>query len=589
MKMGNRDTPIGNRHLAARLLGCWLLAICCCGCLSPWMKHSEEPSDVEQIEDLFAGPDRPRLVRDAAVSMGMNSVKLESIAVVNGLHGTGGIPEPSRQRDALLDELKTMSVKDPNKFLDSKQSAMVSVEAVLPPGVQKNDPIDLFVRISTRSSATNLRGGWLMPTRLKEMRMLNNQMRSSEMLAKGVGRVVVRQSYDLGDKDALVREGVIPSGGRCAKSRSLGLVIRPAYQHAFISAQIAKDVNRRFFFFDGTSRRGIANAKEDDFIELSLHPTYRRNVYRFMSVIQAIAVNESLDERHARLDDLKRRLTEPSTAADAAIQMEGIGEEAVEALKMAATVANAEIRFYTAEALAYMDEADAIDPLTELARNEPAFRYRALLALSIMEHRLAAEALRSLMDEASVETRYGAFHNLRQRADRELIVPGVTFSEEFAIYQVASRADPLVVVSTAQDAEVVVFGGPIAVAIPDYLMTTSGLMVKRDADTLRVSCFRPGKPDARANVQANVSALVKGIVDVGGDYSDVIEVLRLAKQEGYLQARFAIDPLPKTERTYHRQSDESPDVTQGSTYDTIGPENIDAPEPEETKSSWWSF
>ncbi|MEZ6087516.1 MAG: flagellar basal body P-ring protein FlgI [Pirellulaceae bacterium] len=562
-----------------------LLLVACCGCLSPWVGKKEDENQVAAVDALFEGEDRPKLVRDAAVSMGMNPIKLESIAVVNGLAGTGGIPEPSPQRDSLLSDLKTRGVNDPNQFLDSDQSAMVSVEGFLPPGVQKDDPIDLFIRISTRSTADSLRGGWLMPTRLKEVRLLNNQLRSSDMLASATGAVVVRQAYDTGDAKALVREGVIPSGGRATRSRTVGLVIRPAYQHAFISSQIANDINRRFFFFDGTSRRGIANAKEDDFIELSVHPTYRRNLPRMMSVVQAIAVKETINERHERIKDLTARLTEPSTAGDAALQLEAIGDEGAVALKVAATVANPEIRFYAAEALAYLDEIDAIDPLVELVRTEPAFRYRALLALSILEHRLSAEGLRQLMDEPSVETRYGAFRNLRERPDRDLMVPGAPVGDDYTFYQIASLAEPLVVVSTQRYSEVVVFSGPVAILPPKYLMTGSGIMIRGDErGMLRVSRFQPGKPDARSIAPPTVAGLVKGLADVGGDYSDVVEVLRIAKQQGDLQARFAIDPLPKSERVYHREQDEAGG---DQSEDELPPTDIDPPAELAKKEPWW--
>ncbi|QDS90105.1 flagellar basal body P-ring protein [Rosistilla ulvae] len=566
-----------------------LLIVASCGCLSPWMGKKDDASEneVAVVEELFESENRPKLVRDATVSMGMNPVKLESIAIVNGLAGTGGIPEPSPQRDTILSELKTLNINDPNQFLDSNQSAMVSVEAFLPPGIQKDDPIDLFVRISTRSTATSLRGGWLMPARLQEVRLLNNQLRTSDMLAVGTGPVLIRSAYEAGDEKALIREGVIPSGGRSTKSRTVGLIIRPAFQHAFISAQIANDINRRFFFFDGTNRRGIANAKEDDFIELSIHPTYHRNIPRMMSVVQSVAIKDSIDERHVRIKDLTARLTEPSTAAAAALQLEAIGDEGAVPLRVAATVANPEIRFYAAEALAYMDDVDAIDPLVELARTEPAFRYRSLLALSILEHRLAAEGLRELMDETSVETRYGAFRNLRERPDRELLVPGTELGDGFSFFHVASKAEPLVVVSTLRYAEVVVFGGPVAIRPPKYLMAGSGIMVRGDDQgKLRISRFQPGKPDARSTGSATVGGLIKGIADVGGNYSDVVEVLRIAKEQGDLEARFAIDPLPKTLRTYHRDTDEA---SEESSYAELAPSNIDPPVGSGKKEAWWKF
>ena len=50
--------------------------------------------------------------------------------------------------------------------------------------------------------------------------------------------------------------------------------------------------------------------------------------------------------------------------------------------------------------------------------------------------------------------------------------------------------------------------------------------------------------------------MVAGIAKVGGGYGDVIQVLRMAKQKGYLKDELAIDPLPKPLRTYYRDEDE---------------------------------
>ena len=47
-----------------------------------------------------------------------------------------------------------------------------------------------------------------------------------------------------------------------------------------------------------------------------------------------------------------------------------------------------------------------------MARDEPAFRVNALAALSAMDDATAYDALRSLLEVKSAETRYGAFRSL---------------------------------------------------------------------------------------------------------------------------------------------------------------------------------
>ena len=51
------------------------------------------------------------------------------------------------------------------------------------------------------------------------------------------------------------------------------------------------------------------------------------------------------------------------------------------------------MRFYAAEALAYLDVTEAVAPLAKAAVDEPAFRINAVAALGTMHDGAASEAL----------------------------------------------------------------------------------------------------------------------------------------------------------------------------------------------------
>ena len=95
------------------------------------------------------------------------------------------------------------------------------------------------------------------------------------------------------------------------------------------------------------------------------------------------------------------------------MRLEAIGDDqAKQIFKQGLGSNDPEVRFYAAEALAYLDETAAVDVLADVARNEPAFRVNALAALSAMDDASAYDALRSLLEVKSAETRYGAFRSL---------------------------------------------------------------------------------------------------------------------------------------------------------------------------------
>lgn len=514
-----------------------------------------------KLQELMKVPELPDLIRDATVIQGLRPIQVIGVGVVNGLPGTGGPANPSQFRDELLEEMKRRDIKDPNHFLELDNTALVRIQATIPPGARRNDPVDIIVRAPNESVVSNLNDGWLLDTRLRQQRFLQNKVRKSEVMAIGTGPVLTRSSYTPGEDSTLKTEGTILSGGRIQITRKLGLVLSPEYQHAKTSAALATAINRRFFFFDGTTRRGIAKAKEDDFVEMETHPRYRHNIHRMMAVIQAISTAPESSATQTRLAELASMLTNPATAADAALQLEAMGESAVPILIDALNSTNPELRFYAAESLAYLDRTEAVDALETAIRETAAFRHPSLLALQGMNHQLAIDSLKRLMNEASLETRYGSFCAIRRQGVEGKSILGGKALKSFYLYQISSTAEPAVVVSLRESPEIVLFGDPGKLAIPQFLRGPNGLILKPDLNApgkLKISRFQINSDDKRATVSDSVASVINGIVSVGGGYGDAISILRLAKAKGYLTSQLAVDPLPAAVRVYHRdEADEA--------------------------------
>ncbi|MCM2370049.1 flagellar basal body P-ring protein FlgI [Aporhodopirellula aestuarii] len=541
------------------------------GCAS-WLNRGNK-DDSEHFQKLLKVPEPPELIREAAVPHGLQEIRVDGVAVVNQLPGTGGPALPSTFRDRLLEEMKRNEVAEPNEFLERDDNALVQVRGLIPPGARRGDSIDLQILTPPKTEATNLHGGWLLDTRLRHQQILNNSIRSSDVLAIGTGPVLTRGDFDGTEDTTLHVSGRVLSGGLVQSDRKLGLVIRPKYQHVKIAKAIADAINNRFYFFDGTTRRGIAKAVEDDFVEIDVHPRYRQHEERLMAVVRAITVAPESSSTQAKLVDLGEKLRVPSTAADAALQLEAIGEGAIPTLVEATKLSNPELRFYAAETLAYLDRAEAIEPLVEGIRLEPAFRAPALSAMLGLKQAKAVSALQGLLDESSLETRYGAMTVLRDRKDARDSLGGENLKGQFRLYQIKSSGPPAVVASLTRKPEIVLMGEVSPLNLQSFFIGPAGLVVRRvaahDAETpvnqtqggtrLRISRFRPGRPDAFAEVEANLAGLIRGITEVGGGYGDAVATLRMAKEQGVLVDQLAFDPLPKSQRTYLRDHDSSED------------------------------
>ncbi|MEM6778806.1 MAG: flagellar basal body P-ring protein FlgI [Planctomycetota bacterium] len=531
------------------------------GCSSLWGKSDRpgDPGDGNTLKDLLQVPEPPDLVREAAVPSGMKFVRVEGVGVVNALPGSGGPAQPSALREMLMEEMKHNDIPNPNQYLERADTALVQVHSIVPPGARRGDPLDVTLRTPVQTEAVDLHGGWLLDTRLRYQQRLGGTTRSSEVMSIGTGEVLTRFDREGRDDEANRVQGMVLSGGTVQVDRKLGLVLRPDFSHVKMASAIAAAINRRFYFYDGTTRRGIAKAIEDDFIEIEVHPRYRGNEFRLMEVIRALGVAPESSATQTRLVQLGERLRDVETAADAALQLEGLGEGAIPTLLDAIEHADAERRFYAAEALAYLDRHESIEPLISSIRHDRAFRAPAFDALRGLQHHDVAPALADLLHDDSLETRYGAFDTLRRREDPSPSITGQRLNGSFSLYQLESRAPAAVVLSLRRRPEVVLLGSPRPLKIESFLRGPGGLLI-RQSDTpgkLRLSRFQPGQDDARIEVDATLPGVISGIARVGGGYGDVVALLRSAKTNGILPDQLAMDPLPEHHRQYYRDDDSS--------------------------------
>ncbi|MGV2334280.1 MAG UNVERIFIED_CONTAM: flagellar basal body P-ring protein FlgI [Planctomycetaceae bacterium] len=121
----------------------------------------------EEDNDFGTRIETPLLSEYMSVQ-GNSLVVLRGVGLVMGLEGSGGDPSPSTLRTQLQNEMARRGVKDANRILASRNTALVVVTAYLPAMVRKNQRFDVRVAIPPNSNARSLKGGWLLETRLFE-------------------------------------------------------------------------------------------------------------------------------------------------------------------------------------------------------------------------------------------------------------------------------------------------------------------------------------------------------------------------------------------------------------------------------------
>lgn len=537
------------------LSGCTSLAI-----------RSQSPEKSESTD----GESQVELIGNVASPFGLHYVTVEGPALVTGLKDTGSDPPPSGARSTLVADMQARGVVNINKVLASPTTSLVWVRAYLPPGVQKGDPLDIDVRVAPNNETTDLTGGWVMETRLREKAVIQNAVRDGHEWAIAQGAILVDPLAEQTKDNHALTHGRVLSGGRALKSRNLWLILKADKKSVFVSKQIGDALNKRFHTFSRGSKQGVATPRDDEKIEIVLHPRYRHNIPRYITVLRSVALNETATQQLARLETLERQLLDPFTSAMAALRLEAIGKPGIEILHRGLESNDAEVRFYSAEALAYLDDPKAAAPLADAARREPAFRVFALTALSTMEEVAAADELRPLLDEPSAETRYGAFRALWGMNRNDPAIKGEDLHGKLSLHIINSQAAPMVHVTRSIRPEVVLFGQDQRLATPFTLEAGKSTIVKADApDRIVVSRFALGEPDREVVSGNRVDEVIRSIVDSGGHYPDVVQFLHAAKLAGVLGSRFEVEAVPQAGRQYDRPQKEGEAQARNSGFEVL--------------------
>jgi len=502
-------------------------------------------SQSPEVEKLAKLEESTRFVGDYCLAWGLAAKRIERAALVTGLAGTGSDPPPGPQRAALLADMQTRGVIEPNRLLASPSTALVWVHGYLPPGVRKGDRFDVFLEVPPNHDTSSLAGGWLLETRLTEMAIVANTIRDGHELGLASGPVLVDPVAD-GTRDSRSRlRARIPGGGVALADREIGLAISPEHRSFAMSKRLGDWINRRFHAVIRGAKRGVATPKTDRYIALEVPEIYRHNLPRYLRVVQSVAVIEPPEGRHARLQLLARQLADPVTAPGAALRLEALGKEAIPTLREALEANDPEVRFAAAEALAYLGESSAAPHLAEAARSLRSARPAALAALLAIDDARGIDALQSLLSSRSAETRYGAFRAL-WKMDRNLpLLRGERLGDACSLHRLDVGGPPLVHVTRSERPEIVFFGTEHPVA--DGLRAEAGghVVVVVEGRRARVSRFAAGQPDRSSEVAATADEIVRAVIEIGGTYPDAVQFLQQASSARALASRLAFEAVPR--------------------------------------------
>lgn len=521
-----------------------------------------------QAEEETDAPYEVRTVGDVGNYATTRPLAIGGVGLVTHLEGTGGEAPNDSYRQMLEGDLRKRGVPNIKQLLSSRECALVHLQAYIPPGARKGDPVDIEVSLPQGSKATSLRGGFLQDVYLydyESSRNLSANFRGPDSLhighplVRAKGQVIV----GLGREGEGFREqrGRVWGGGKCATDNPYLLGMKPGNEFMKVTAPTAERICQTFHGTlknpDGSSAP-VASATGPQGVALRVPPAYRHNHPRYLRVVRLIPLREDVDVPTARGKTYRQRLGEelmdPAKTVTAALRLEAMGPGSAETLKKGLRSQHALVRFCSAESLAYLGNSACADVLADCVRTQPALRAFALSAMASAEEgpcqRALAEILQSSDDD---ETRYGAFRALRSLDERDPAVAGELLNDSFWLHRVAAQAAPLVHVSSSRRPEVVVFGEGPALVPPFNILAGEFTLTAVRGDShctiSRVVTRSPGEP-IRKQCGLDLGSVIHKMADMGALYPEVVEMLQQAHGIDRLSCRVRVDALPQATSVY---------------------------------------
>ena len=534
------------RHLALAALGAAGLALGAMGVgctATPEATPPRIPREVEVPEYLTD------TVGELARFAGRESIPVRGLGLVTGLDGTGTTVVPPGIRQQMLNAMMRHHVAGPETVLTSPDTAVVLVRGWVPPGVVKGEEFDLEVRAAPSTETTSLEGGYLLACDLREVVGGRGADLGTEAVAIGRGPIFV--SPFVPEKGAEKRAtndprvGRILAGGQALEARRFRLALMsPSVRTA---EQVARLVNVRFPQCAKTTR-------DPGRVDLRVPDEYFDDKTYFLDLVGSLYLRETPDARDRRVGLLLEALENRQDVRRVSLCLEAFGVPVVPRLKSLVNHPSEVVRFHVGQALARLQDAEAVHVLERIAMDDGSdFQEAAVGALGELKAGTGLGVLGRALDVKNARVRIAAWRGMIRLSPQSL--ERVVFREKFLMTLVPTRAEPFVYFSRTEKPHVAIFGD-VRVKPPVLAETRRVLAsVVAGGDGVTLISRRRGKDrtaaaslalkDVVEKMVAPLSAGEGGKGPTGLDlgYSDVVGLVSEISKRGSLTGAILLQPL----------------------------------------------
>jgi flagellar basal body P-ring protein FlgI len=430
----------------------------------------------------------------ASVS-GMEPIFVSGYGVVVGLNGTGSTDVPLAISAVLEDEMSRLGVGKgdgplagvaPATLLRDPNTAVVLVQAVIPPAAAVGSKFDVKVEVLPGTSATSLQGGTLYTTNLyRGLRVPGGP--ATAPVAAARGEIFINPFEDPAS-DPLSSGRSLRTFGRVLDGGVVSTPFKPVLQldnasHSR-SRAVTAAINSRFP--EGAGRMTTARGINEESIEINIPPAFRDNTDDFFQLLLHTRVDRSFPDQWAEryVSVLKES---PDLATDLKWCLQSLGPVALPFIRSLYDYPEMIPRMAALEAGAKLGDPLVREHLETVIRfgppvqRAPAVKLLAHLPSDPRINRFLLEVL----DSPETDLRIAAYETLDSRNDPRIErIPLGSFQLDLV-----PASEPMVYITQARAPKVVLFGD-LRVAEPAFVYAWDGrLIVSSESSSETVRAF----------------------------------------------------------------------------------------------------
>ena len=512
----------------------------------------EEAVQKESNELISKTTDLGATISSLAEIFSTENIPVEGYAVIGGLNGTGSTECPSEVRAYLEKYIrKQLSDHEPDvdKFLNSKDSAVVTVRGLMPAAASKNQYFDLKVEALPGTQTTSLEDGILYGA---ELQPAGSFGLTTKILATAEGSVFINTldtSASMPDK----KTGYILGGGKTLDEYNITIALKkPDYKVANL---VRNRLNERF-------GNNTAKAISPTLIELDVPPKYNKQKQRFISIVKAMYLSYPEKATEERIDAFVKELATSQDKYKSEIALEAIGNQSCGKLAALLNSSSEQVRLAAARCMLNMGNDQGLQPLRQIAEStDSPYRLEALDAITKSATRNDAAAIsRKLLRDDDFDIRLTAYEHLRELED--VMVVQKLIAGDFYLEEITQTQHKAVFASLSGQPRIVLFGGPIYCKDDLFLQSADGsITINAPPEQRYVSIIRnhPNRPNVTAKLKSSfrlddiIQTLCEQTTEkdpskkpgLGVSYAKVIAILKQMCEKGAVDAQFYAGPTPK--------------------------------------------